>query len=128
MKSPRLMYAYAAFLVICGFVAYFMAPPNAKAATALIVSSGTAALVVICAAMAGAIYRKRTVGMIGIHAGLVLPLLFAILFAARAYKAYSGGDPDKRYLAIILTVMAVGSVIAFVALLMTRPNLEQRGS
>lgn len=127
MKSPRLMYAYAVFLVICGFVAYFMAPPTANAGTALIVSSGSAAVMVICAAMAGAIHRKRTVGMIGIHAGLLLPMLFAVLFAFRAYKTYSGGDPDKRYLAIILTIMAVGSVIAFVALAMTRPKPEQRG-
>ena len=126
MKSPRLMYAYAVFLVVCGLVAYFMAPSGAGAGTALIVPSIAAALVVICAAMAGSLHRNRKLGMIGIHVGLVLPLLFAAAFAHRAYKAFGGGA-GKHYLFVILVIMAVGSVIAFVGLLMTRPKPEQRG-
>lgn len=126
MKSSRLMLAYAAFLVICGAIAFFMAPPNAKASTALIVSAGTATLMVICAAMAASLQRKRTLGMIGIHVGLVLPLVFAILFGVRGYGAFS--NPEKRYLAIILTVMAIGSVIAFVLILLTRPKPANRMS
>ena len=124
MKSPRLMFAYAVFLVICGFTAYFMAPAGAKAGTALVVSSATAAVMVICGSMAGALNRNRVVGMIGIHAGLVLPLVFALLFGMRAYAAF--GNPEKRYLAIILTVMAIGSVIAFVLILLTRPRPADR--
>jgi hypothetical protein len=125
MKSPRIMYAYAVFLVVCGVIAFAMARQGSNPATALVVSSITAAVMVICAAMAGAIHRNRTVGMIGIHAGLILPVIYGALFAMRAYKAF-GGDESKRYLAIILAIMAVGSVIAFLALLATRPKMADR--
>jgi hypothetical protein len=120
------MFAYAVFLVICGAIAFFMAPANTKAATALIVPSVAAALMVVFATMAAKLPRNRTVGMIGVHVGLVLPLLFAVAFAARAYGAF--GNPDKRYLAIILTVMAIGSVIAFVLILLARPKPADRMS
>src|SRR5688572_27743445 len=103
MKSTRIMYAYAVFLVVCGVIAFAMAPQGSNPTTALVVSSITAAVMVICAAMAGAISRNRTVGMIGIHAGLILPAIYAALFAMRAYKTF-GGEESKRYLAIILTV------------------------
>lgn len=126
MKSSRLMFAYAAFLVICGAIAFFMAPANTNAATALIVPSIAAALMVVFATMAARLPRNRTVGMVGIHVGLVLPVLFAVAFAARAYGAFS--KPEKRYLAIILTVMAIGSVIAFVLILLTRPKPANRMS
>jgi uncharacterized membrane protein len=126
MKSPRLMFAYAGFLVACGAVAYFMAPAGAKAGTALIVSSGAAALMVICASMAGAIHRNPTVGMIGIHTGLVLPLVFAALFAFRAYSTFANGGEAKRYLAVILSIMAIGSVVAFIAILASRPPKAAR--
>jgi hypothetical protein len=125
MKSPRLMMVYAVFLVACGVVAYFMAPTGSNPATALVVSSATAAIMVICAAMAGALNRNRTVGMIGIHAGLVLPVIFGALFAYRAVSTFQGAQ-NKRYLAVILTIMAAGSVLAFLAILMTRPKLADR--
>jgi hypothetical protein len=118
------MYVYAIFLVACGLTAYFMAPPNANAATALVVSSVTAFLIVVCAVMAARLPRNRTVGMIGIHAGLVLPLLYAVLFGLRANASFA--NANKRYLAIILTVMAIGSVIAFFLILLTRPKRAAR--
>jgi hypothetical protein len=127
MKSAKWMFGYAAFLMACGLVAYFMAPPDVNATTALIVPSIAAGLMVVFGAMAAAFNRNRTVGMIGIHAGLVLPLVFAAAFAYRAYSTFSSGGDAKRYLAIILTVMAVGSVVAFLAILSARPPKEARG-
>ncbi len=125
MKSPRIMYAYAGFLIACGIVAYFMAPPDANATTALIIPAASGVLMVICAVMAGMLHRKRAVGMIGIHAGLVLPLLFAIAFGVRAYGAFGAGE-DKRYLAVILSILTVASIITFIAILVTRPKPEAR--
>ena len=125
MKSPAILYVYAAFLAICGLVAFAMSGFAANARTALIVGFGTAIVIAICAALAGMFHRNRTAGMIGIHVGLVLPLIFAILFGWRAWQAYA--DPAKLYLAVILAIMALGSVIAFIMVLRTRPSAAMRG-
>src|SRR5262245_2226093 len=126
MKSSRIMFFYAGFLLACGLIAYFRAPPDAKAMTALIVPSAAAVLMVVCGAMARALARNRTVGMIGIHVGLVLPLIFAIAFGMRAYKTFDSGGDQKRYLAYILAAMTLGSIAAFIAILITRPPASQR--
>lgn len=126
MKSPKIMFGYAGFLVACGLVAYVMASAQAKAATALIIPLIAAVLMILCGALASALHRNRTAGMIGIHAGLILPLLFAVAFGLRAFKTFDSGGLEKRYLAYILVVMTLGSLVAFVALLSTRPSKVQR--
>ncbi len=67
--------AYAVALVLVGFVTYSVAPPGANAMTALVMSSLIAGLMIVCAIFALAIKKNRTLGMIGIHVGLVVPLL-----------------------------------------------------
>ena len=124
MRSPAILYAYAVFLAVCGLVAFAMSGFAANARTALIVGFGTAIVIAICAALAGMFQRNRTAGMIGIHVGLVLPLIFAGLFGWRAWQAYA--DPAKLYLAVILAIMAAGSVIAFIMVLRTRPTPATR--
>src|SRR5262245_43050855 len=105
MKSPKLMFAYAVFLVACGLIAFAWKGFDwSHAKTAVIVSAGTGLLMVICGIMAQRIATNRVVGMIGIHAGMVLPIVYAMLFAFRAYKTFSGGDASKQYLAVILAV------------------------
>lgn len=128
MKSARIMFGYAAFLVICGLIAFFMAPPDAKATTALLVPCIAAGLMVVFASMASAFYRNRVVGMVGIHVGMALPILFAGAFGYRAYNTFTSGVEEKQYLAIILSVMAIGSVLAFIAILLTRPPKVMRGA
>ncbi|MCI0365575.1 MAG: hypothetical protein L0219_17060, partial [Phycisphaerales bacterium] len=81
---------------------------------------------IVCGVMANALGRNRIVGMIGIHAGLVLPLLFTIAFGLRAYKTFDSGGDEKRYLAYILSAMTIGSIAAFFAILATRPPKAQR--
>lgn len=127
MKSARIMFAYAGFLIACGLAAYFMAPPGANATTALIVPSIAAGLMIVFGALANMYARHRQVGMVGIHVGLVLPLIFTIAFGYRAFNTFRGGDADKQYLAWILSVMTVASIVAFVAILSTRPAKEMRG-
>jgi hypothetical protein len=126
MKSARIMFAYAGFLIACGLVAYFMAPAGANATTALIVPSVAAGLMIVFGAMASAFPRNRTVGMVGIHVGMVLPILFAAAFGYRAVNTFKGGDESKQYLAWILTVMATASLAAFVAILSARPAKQMR--
>jgi hypothetical protein len=126
MKSPKIMFVYAAFIAICAAVAFMLAQDKSKAGTALYFGGGAAALVWVCGLMAMQIERKRAVGMIGIHVGLVLPLLFAIEFGRRAYKNLWTPE-GKEYLGIIFAVMTIASVVAFIAILVTRPTKAQRG-
>ncbi len=124
MPTPILLYLYAAFLAACGFAAFAMSGFASNAKTALIVGFGTAIVIAICGFLAGMIHKNRGAGMIGIHVGLILPLIFAGLFAWRAYKAYA--DPANLYLAVILAIMALGSVIVFGLLLSARPKAAMR--
>lgn len=123
MKSPAIMYVYAVFLAICGFIAYVMS--EFEQITALI----PVAMGLIMAAMgwlASMIDRNKAAGMIGVHIGLVLPVLYALMFGMLGYRRASAEDP-AMYLVTIFGVMFVGSIIAFVAILKTRPKPEARG-
>lgn len=126
MKSARIMFFYAGFLMACGVAAYFMAPPNAKAGTALYASGAAALGMITCGALASMFPRNRTAGMIGIHVGLILPILFGITFAVFGFRRFTAAQP-VIYLATIFTIMALGSLVAFIAILMTRPPKEKRG-
>lgn len=132
LKSAKLMLVYAGFLVACGFAAFALSNFESRAMTALIAGGGSAVLMTICAVMASMLHRNRPVGMIGIHVGLVLPLLLAGVFGWRAYGAFqkyqAGGEgAPAGHLPYILGVLMVGSIVAFVMILKTRPKPEARG-
>ena len=59
---------------------------------------------------------------IGIHIGLVLPVIFGGVFAWRASN--NASKPEKLYLFMLLLVMAVGSAAAFVLLLKAKPKKD----
>jgi hypothetical protein len=126
MKSSKIMFLYAAFIVVCSGLAFALAPEKAKAMTALYAGGGAAFLMVLCGIVARMLPTHRALGMIGVHIGLVLPGLFAIEFGRRSYKNFSGAD-GKMYLAIIFAVLAVGSLAAMIGILQTRPKKEDRG-
>jgi len=118
------MLFYAAFLVLGGIIAFAMSGFNWEhAKTGLIIPTVCAIAMLGCALLAAQLEKRRTLGMIGIHLGLALPLVFTAAFAWRAFGGWQKLDgPDgKLYLVVILAVLAVGSVIAFVAILRTRP-------
>lgn len=77
-KAALLMILYAVVLVAMGVAAFLLAPEGANAKTALISSSGSAFLMVICAVLA--MTSNRTLVMVGVHVGLLLPLVFAGTF------------------------------------------------
>ena len=110
-------------LLAGGLYAFSAAPEGANAGTALIFTAVPAALMLACALMAMAIRRKKVVGMVGIHAGLALPLLFTIAYAGRAWGI---DDPDKFYLRNTLWFLAVVSLVAFGAILAMRPRKSER--
>ncbi|GIW74100.1 MAG: hypothetical protein KatS3mg103_0622 [Phycisphaerales bacterium] len=94
IKAVAILVLYAALVVALGLMAYLDAPDSANAATALIVPAAVAIVSLGCAAMAVFIHKHRTIGMIGIHAGMVVPLLVAIAVGHRAYVAHQA---SQRY-------------------------------
>lgn len=127
MKAARIMWLYAGFILACSLAAFIMAADKSRATTALYAGGGSAVLVFICGVMARMIYSNKMVGMIGIHAGLVLPLLLGGLFGFRAYKSYTG-PPDRQYLAVIFALMAAASLVAFIMILKARPPMAARSA
>lgn len=83
-----IMFLYAALMLTFGVLAYLIAPPGANATTAIIATGACAAIMVAMGVMSLMIKTKRKVGMIGIHLGLVLPLVFAGVFLTRAGSNY----------------------------------------
>lgn len=93
-KAVAILVLYAVLVVALGILAYSDAPEGANAATALIVPIAVAVVSLGCAVMALLIHKQRTVGMIGIHLGIVIPLLVAIAVSHRAYVAH---EASKSY-------------------------------
>jgi phosphotransferase system glucose/maltose/N-acetylglucosamine-specific IIC component len=77
-RTALTLFAYAAALLFVGWLTYHVAPPGSNAFTALIISGGIAALSVACGVLTLLLKKKRVLGMIGIHVGLILPLVGAI--------------------------------------------------
>jgi hypothetical protein len=95
-RAAILMLAYAVLLIDGGASAYAAAPPDADAFTALLIPSICAVLMLVCAGMTALLGRSRVVGMIGVHLGLILPLLFAIAIGARALPTVSGTEAYRE--------------------------------
>lgn len=87
-RAATVMFLYAALLIALGVLAYLIAPPGAKAGTAVIVTSVCAVAMIAMGVMALLVHRKRKIGIIGIHVGLLLPLLFGATFLWRAGESY----------------------------------------
>ncbi|OAB63822.1 hypothetical protein AY599_18415 [Leptolyngbya valderiana BDU 20041] len=96
LKAFAILVLYAVLVVALGILAYSDAPEGANAATALIVPIAVAVVSLGCAAMALMIHKNRTVGMIGIHLGIVIPLLVAIAVGHRAYVAHQASESYKE--------------------------------
>ena len=142
------MVAYAIALVMVSGLTAFTAPPGAKAITAVIVGGGIGALMIACAVMSLMIRRNRLVGMIGIHVGLLLPLLALSGPAMRLAPSWEktrtfnerletegaitivakgAEDPIRNtaYQTVGIGATAALSGFAFLALLMHRPRVPK---
>ena len=69
---------YGAALLFVGALTYFVAPPGANAATAMIVSGGGALLLMLCAVCAPLVRERRRLGLLAIYGGLALPLILGV--------------------------------------------------
>lgn len=158
LKAATIMIVYAAALLLVGIVTYIAAPADSSKATALIVPSVCAVLMVVCAVLtimgAGAARDGRGVGkqgMLGVHLGILLPLLFTLAIMFRAIPTTSkfldvrnALNPDqpieaaiavldedsrkalaKDYLVVGLWSLTSISALAFASLLVLRPKVEK---
>ncbi|MFI4891999.1 MAG: hypothetical protein ACIAQ0_00995 [Phycisphaerales bacterium JB058] len=87
-RAAIVMFLYAALILTFGIMAYLIAPPGANAKTAVVVTAICAVVMSARGVMTLMIHKKRNIGMIGIHVGLLLPLIFASLFLMRAGSNY----------------------------------------
>ncbi|HBS28874.1 MAG TPA: hypothetical protein DEB06_05365 [Phycisphaerales bacterium] len=140
------MIAYALTLLAIGTITYLVALPGSGALTALLIPALGGAAMTVCAVLALRIGSNRTLGMVGIHAGLALPLVLALGSGLRlrasmekaqvfndqvrsAPVAVSAVTRDTRdeprplgYQAVGIGAIASVSVFAFIALVCLRPR------
>lgn len=83
---------YAVGLVGIGYATYSVSPPGANAVTALIAPAAGGLFVLVCAVLSAMVHKNRMLGMIGIHVGLVVPLLMAAGPAARISGSLSNAS------------------------------------
>ncbi|MEO1716684.1 MAG: hypothetical protein AAFR76_06190 [Planctomycetota bacterium] len=87
-RAAIIMFLYALVVVALSALAYLIAPPGANAMTAVVAGGVSAVLMCVMAGMSLLIRKNRAVGMIGIHVGMLLPLLFCVGFLMRIPVAY----------------------------------------
>lgn len=80
------MILYAALMILAGYVAYSAAPEGANATTALIIPGAAGFLMIVCGIMTALAGRNQRIGRIGAHAGLILTIIFALVFGYTAQK------------------------------------------
>lgn len=77
-KPALVMFAYAAAVLMIGIATAAAAPDGANTVTAIMVPGAIAVLSAVCGVLMLMMEKKRMLGMIGIHLGLVLPLLAVV--------------------------------------------------
>jgi hypothetical protein len=126
-KYSKVMVGCGALLIVCGLLGWGSAGFEAKAISAIIAGGATGIIMIGMGLLAAS--SKRAPMMIGIHMGILLPLLFGAMFAWRASKSWAAtlaGEP-KLVGAVIISVMAVVSLVTFIMVLRMRPKPSERG-
>ncbi|EGD76491.1 hypothetical protein PTSG_07608 [Salpingoeca rosetta] len=118
-RAGGIVLGYAGFLFVMGFLGFAMGNFQSKAKSAIIVGSACSLLQVI------AYFLHISSSMSG--AGLMIAKAFmtvnTALFAWRAYLAWQ--SPEKQHVAILVAVMALGSLAALTVLALT-PSAPKR--
>jgi len=110
MKNPgKLLLMYGAFLIVCGVVGWAATGFAPKAKTAILSGSATGALMIVLGLVA--LRGPAAVRGIAPWVGAFFALGFTGVFTWRASIAWQN-LPEKLYVAILLSVMAVASVTA----------------
>lgn len=148
IKAATVMVVYALVLIGVGALTFHVSPPGSKAITAIVIPGAIGVASIVCAVLTVLGKRDRKLGMIGVHVGLILPVIAAIgtfarlggsVASADAYNAtlrtpqsvlvdIDSGKPTKNtaYQAVGIGASGAISVLAFVALLLHRPTVPKK--
>jgi hypothetical protein len=87
-------------------------------------------LMLLMGFMSSRIERSKIVGMIGIHLGMLLPIVFAIAYAVVGWGRYTKWQAGEKPFANVLlfAVMVLSSVVAAVLVLKARPSKDARSA
>ncbi|MEM8757639.1 MAG: hypothetical protein AAGF47_07635 [Planctomycetota bacterium] len=96
-RAAVIMFLYGGIVVGLSSLAFVIAPEGANASTALIMGGASAFLMVVMGVLALLLPRNRKAGMVGIHLGLLLPLLFAVAFFMRISANYQSAGVHSYF-------------------------------
>ena len=105
IKFALTMIVYAVCLLISGYVTMSVAPPGSRPATAFIIPAIAAGLSIAAAVLSLMIKSNRRLGMIGIHVGLVLPLLFTAGSLSRVSGSIAGANEFNEQIGQVQTAL-----------------------
>ncbi len=148
IKAATVMIVYALMLVGIGTLTLHVSPPGSRAVTAIVIPGVIGAASIACAILTLMGKRDRKLGMIGIHVGLILPVVAALGTFARLSGSLESTEAFNRTLkttgAVIVAegskqpikntayqTVGIGasgaiSVLAFVSLLLHRPAVPKK--
>jgi phosphotransferase system glucose/maltose/N-acetylglucosamine-specific IIC component len=101
LKYALTMFVLALAFLAIGVATYTVTPPGGNAITGLIAPGIAALLLVACAVFTLAIGKNRVLGMIGIHVGLIVPLLMVLGPAMRLGGSVAGAQAFNDQLAAL---------------------------
>lgn len=147
IKAATVMLVYALAMMGLGWLTFHVAPPGSNAWTALFVTGGIGAASLVCAVMTVLGRGNHKIGMLGVHLGLVIPLIGAAggfmrlsssLDKTAVYntkleaeesmivaKSGEGAMRNTAYQTVALGATGGLSVMAFVSLIMHRPKVPR---
>lgn len=102
----------------------------APSLTPLIFTIGPAVLMLLMAWMSRMIERSKPLGMIGIHLGMVLPVVFGIAYATVGWGRFTAWQAGEKPFAnvVLFVAMVLASLIATIGILKARPSKDARGA
>jgi hypothetical protein len=104
------MFIYASLLLAAGFFAFSNAPEGANPTTALVIPGAAALLMIIAGVLTLGAARNPRLGAIGAHVGVVLTILFTLLFGFTAWRRTGALDRYETAIAEYRQQVAVQAV------------------
>jgi hypothetical protein len=81
---------------------------------------------VMCAMGWMAASDRSTISTIGVHAGMIFPILFALVFTKQAIKNFPARDTDPRF--YLFLFMMLGSFAFFMSIVQLKPAKKEKKS
>ena len=113
--------SHGLFLAGCGLYGYKMSGFAAKAMHSAWAGLGACAALGVCSALS--ISGSRALYMVGVHAGLLLQLVFSGVFGLQAFRSY--GVPEKADRFPLFVVMGAGSLGALYLMIKLKPKKKK---